>query len=272
MMPHLTNLFPQVLYEKISLLQQLVPTQKHRLSCEHFLAMKPCPYLQAIISTASQKIVGAEVLLRFQDKDGNCSSAGEFIELLEKSKHINDITLFLLDEVFRHFRSVRHLPTDFFFTFNICATQLTWKPLTERLLSYDTDFNIVLELVERSTFPHDDSTATAINGLVEQGVMFAIDDFSAGHTSLKYLESMNLTFLKIDQDLTTCREGELRYKNTLTGLLALARELDISLIAEGVESEEQAKLLSEKGIPLLQGYHYCRPMEISDFIEKYLIR
>lgn len=257
-------------YKKLDLFRLFKPRPVHKSSLECFLEMNSYPYLQPIVSAITGEVIGAEILLRFIDKDGSCYAPGTVIEELENSRHINKLTVDLINNIHQHFLPIAsNLPNDFFFTFNICSSQLANDPLREAALKFSDNFNMVLEIIERSVLEIDDDIQVAVEEMSNEGIQFAIDDFGAGHTSLKYLEIMNFSFLKIDRDLTRAHQGKLIYKNTVCALVELARKLNMSLIAEGVETQEQVTLLTEAGAELLQGYHYSMPLSVPHFIKEY---
>ncbi|MDU7868216.1 MAG: EAL domain-containing protein, partial [Pantoea sp.] len=122
---------------------------------------------------------------------------------------------------------------------------------------------LVVELTERDALPVVDQSVIA--QLHEIGVRLAIDDFGTGHSSLSYLKDLKPDVLKIDK-IFTAAIGTDAINATVTDMvISLAQRLNISLVAEGVETAEQAAYLRARGVDHLQGYYYARPMPIGDF-------
>jgi EAL domain-containing protein (putative c-di-GMP-specific phosphodiesterase class I) len=104
-----------------------------------------------------------------------------------------------------------------------------------------------------------------MNALGEIGIQFSLDDFGTGYSSLQYLKTLPLNQLKIDQsfvrDLTTNSSDE----TIVLTIITMAQSLGLNVIAEGVETEAQLKLLTEHGCENYQGYYFSRPVPIEDF-------
>jgi EAL domain-containing protein (putative c-di-GMP-specific phosphodiesterase class I) len=229
--------------------------------------MNTCPYIQPIICSSTRRLMGAEVLLRLKDERGNYFSANaDFAdEMLDK------FTLKLIDDIQTSFLPLRNrLPTGFFFTFNICASQIANPVLKTSAYRFADDFNMMLEVNERSINDIEDPMLESIQEMMDAGIQFAIDDFGAGCSSLKYLENMGFCMLKLNRDLTLIHRGELVYKKTVAALAGLAIMLNIRLGAEGIQSEDQARCLAERGVNLLQGRHYSHPLPVNEFISNYI--
>ncbi len=230
--------------------------------------MEASPCIQPIVCSATQRLIGAEVLLRFNDKNNHRFAADTNID----EGMFDNFTVNLIDEVHTCFHPLRKkLPPGFFFTFNICARQITQPALKASACRFSDSFNMMLEVNERSINSIDAPMLDSMQELQDAGIQFAIDDFGAGCASLKYLERMDFCLLKLNRELTLSHEGELIYKKTLSALSGLAIMLGIRLGAEGVQSEDQAQRLAERGVNLLQGRYYSRPLAMEKFILNYIV-
>ncbi|WP_435927731.1 EAL domain-containing protein [Dryocola sp. BD613] len=229
--------------------------------------MEAFPYIQPVICAATQRLIGAEVLLRFRDSQSHDLAADTTIN----KQALDKFTVKLIDEVHTRFYPLRNkLPQGFFFSFNICASQLSQPELKKTACNFSDDFNLMLEVNERSIDATEAPMLDSIQEMRNAGIQFAIDDFGAGCASLKYLEKMDFCLLKLNRDLTLTHQGELLYKKTLSALSGLAIMLDIRLGAEGVQTGEQARRLVERGVNLLQGNYYSRPLTVETFIVNYV--
>ncbi|WPU21966.1 EAL domain-containing protein [Cedecea neteri] len=231
------------------------------------------PFIQPIF-THDNKLTGGEVLLRV-NKDGHIHSPVSFIGALEKTDLMNSIVINLIQKVGKQFYCKKEqLPGDFYFSFNITASQLFEASVLNEVKKFCADFDgyatIVLEIVEREPLILDDEMLDVIEGLIAHGVRFAIDDFGSGTSSLKYLEHVGFSIIKLDKTLTVSNKDELVYKNVIKAMVALSHSLNIKLIAEGVETNCQQELLEQEGVDSMQGYHLAKPMGATDFINTFI--
>ncbi len=155
----------------------------------------------------------------------------------------------------------------FHIAINVAASHFRDRLIVEDLQRFWWPANplpkLVVELTERDALPVIDQTVVA--QLHEIGVRLAIDDFGTGHSSLAYLKDLKPDVLKIDK-IFTAAIGTDAINATMTDMvISLAQRLNIALVAEGVETAEQAHYLRERGVDHLQGYYYARPMPIEDF-------
>ena len=240
---------------------------RYKTSPNPWLQMETLPHIQPIICSATQRLIGAEVLLRFNDERGHYLTADMNIN----EKALDNFTVTLIDEIYDCFHPLRNkLPEGFFFAFNIRANQLTRPAVKHAAYRFSDSFNMMLEVNERSIDNLDEPMLDSMREMQDTGIQFAIDDFGAGCSSLKYLESMDFCLLKLNRELTLTHQGELVYKKILSALAGLAIMLDIRLGAEGVQSRDQAQRLAERGVNLLQGRYYSRPLAVEKFILNYI--
>ncbi|MEB6115077.1 EAL domain-containing protein [Enterobacter roggenkampii] len=231
------------------------------------------PFIQPVCK--GDKIVGGEVLLRVL-KDGIYQSPEKYLSAMESCEVINDVTCSLMSDVKTFFEGYEgSLPDDFYLSFNICARQLNSSRVIEAVTDFKKTFDgriaVTLEIVERGTMNLDDFALDAMQQLTESGVRFAIDDFGSGSSSLKYLGYTGFTILKIDKNLTLTHKGCLVYGAILESVALLSEKLDIQIIAEGVESNNQYRLLTKTGISLYQGYLCSPPISLNSFSKQFLL-
>lgn len=250
-----------IFFEAIEGLRRLIKQWKFKKWIEnvHFY---PC--IQPIFNATGNKIIGCEVLLRARTCHGEISPLS-FISDLEKSIYINDVTAFLLKDIETCFyKHLNLLPENFYFSFNIYASQLNCQELIYALLAFQKKFagsaNLVLEIVERSILDLNDENIMAMEALRHEGVQFAIDDFCAGTASLKYIEHAGFTTIKIDQGLTTLSGDSLQYQKVINAIVIFSLQMGFSVIAEGLDvaarhrvqfhmSEKEAVNLLGQNIP-----------------------
>lgn len=229
------------------------------------------PYFQPQLNTAGQ-VTGAEVLARWQHAEHGVLAPSYFIEVAEQAELIEQIDLQMLRQACFQLALWQQSPA-------MCTLRLAVN-VSARLL-YRSDFvTVILQfLAESGANPHQlkleltetillDDMTTAIarmQVLKERGIRFSIDDFGTGYSSLAYLQKLPLNQLKIDQSFVRgLLEGESSVA-IIKAICVLADNLDLEVIAEGVETEAQYQKLLSLNCYHFQGYLFGRPMALAEF-------
>ncbi|MAG29538.1 MAG: GGDEF domain-containing protein [Deltaproteobacteria bacterium] len=232
---------------------------------------------QPIRDARTGRLSAAEALLRWVDSDGQAVSPDEFIPVAEETGLIIDIGTWVLRTAChqaQRWKADGHAA--FRMSVNIAVEQLRDLGIVEAVdqMLYETGLSpseLELEITETSILDADPIIVAAIGALTDMGVGFALDDFGTGYSSLSVLQRFPIERLKIDRSFVS-GVGESRSDRALTSaIVALAKRLDLSVVAEGVETEEQVRFLSELGCDELQGYLFSRPLPPEDF-ERFLVR
>jgi EAL domain-containing protein (putative c-di-GMP-specific phosphodiesterase class I) len=223
-------------------------------------------YCQPLINAKSGECDGMELLLRWHNQRQGWIAPDVFIPLAERQNLIAPLTRFVLAKVVAELPNLPQCPS-FHIAINVAASHFRDRAIVEDLQNIWWPANpmpkLVVELTERDALPIIDQSV--VSQLHEIGVRLAIDDFGTGHSSLAYLKDLQPDVLKIDK-IFTAAIGTDAINATVTDMvISLAQRLNISLVAEGVETAEQAHYLRERGVDHLQGYFYARPMPIEDF-------
>ncbi len=121
-------------------------------------------------------------------------------------------------------------------------------------------------MTERELIEPTDITRQLFEQLHAMGVMIAIDDFGTGHSSLGYLRKFNVDFLKIDQSFVAMIGIDALSRHILDTIIELSAKLDLGIVAEGVETQEQADYLTAHHVNFMQGYLFGKPMPAADFL------
>lgn len=234
------------------------------------------PYIQPIFSNDGDTIKGCEALLRIRS-NGELLSPSSFICELEIHNMMDDVVCQLINGVLDFFKPYKNiLPADFYFSFNIYASQLKSKPVVDVISFFNSCFRkhagLVIEIIDRGVEKLDDDAIAIMDSLMAQGIQFAIDDFGTGATQLKIIEHIGFTTIKVDRELTIYSCGELVYKNVIEAIVMLSHKLGIKVIADGVESSEQIALLDRAGVDGMQGFFLSRPMPMEQFVCSYITR
>jgi diguanylate cyclase (GGDEF)-like protein len=219
---------------------------------------------QPVVEAGSGAVSGVESLARWTPPQGRVSP-DVFIPLAEKSGLI-----FRLGEIVLE-RSIRFAKAHdgMYISINVSPTQLCASDFAEGitaiLMRENFDPNrLILEVTEGVLFEVPMQARSAIAALRATGVRFALDDFGTGYASIGTLSSFAFDILKLDRSLVQALDSQ-RGRAVLEATVSLAEALGIPVIAEGVETAEQAAQLHELGCQFLQGYHFGRPVSAEDF-------
>lgn len=230
------------------------------------------PYLQPLVESHSGQVVGAEVLMRWCHPAEGIIPPDQFIPQAEACGLIVPMTAQLMERVGEALAHCQHqLPRGFHLGVNITPRHFQESALPElcrRLLDrFEPDrISLILELTEGEELIDDAHTLSVLAQLRAMGVRLAIDDFGTGYSSLAYLQRFRVDYLKIDRSFVRHMGSESLSGHIVESVIDLARRLGLALVAEGVEREEQARFLRERGVGLLQGYLYGHPEPLSRFI------
>jgi diguanylate cyclase (GGDEF)-like protein len=228
-------------------------------------------HYQSQIDLASGKIVGVEALVRWQHPDKGLIEPSYFIPVAEDTGLIVSLGEWVLNEACREARGWQvsgQPPVKV--TVNLSARQFRERDLvgTVRgaLDSAELDPSCLeLELTESVVMEDADSTITTLEDLSNLGVQLAIDDFGTGYSSLSYLKRFPIDKLKIDQSFVRDVTNDPEDAAIASAIIALARSLNVKVIAEGVETEEQLAFLREHGCEEGQGFYFARPVPGHEF-------
>lgn len=223
-------------------------------------------YCQPLINACNQQCVGIELLLRWQNPRQGTISPDAFIPLAEQQHLIVPLTCFVLRETAA---ALELLPQqhDFHISINVAASHFKDNSIIDDLHRYwfpaRPQQQLILELTERDALP--EVSHHVVRDLHQLGVKLAIDDFGTGQSSLAYLETLSPDILKIDKIYTSAIGTDAVNSKVTEIIISLGHRLQIDLIAEGVETDDQAAFLQQQGVTLLQGYLYAKPMRLLQF-------
>jgi diguanylate cyclase (GGDEF)-like protein len=228
---------------------------------------------QPLIDLAENRVYGAEALVRWSHpRLGNISPV-EFIPVAEECDLIGPLTGYMLDQVGRHLARWRdmRLPS-IQVSVNVSGARFGQQRLVEMtrrvIRTYGlTPQQLILELTEYTLMTNRQETLEILLHLQREGVGIAIDDFGTGYSSLAYLKSFPIDTLKIDKSFVDEVATDPNDQAIVRAIIALARSLELEVIAEGVETEEQRDFLFNLGCHRFQGYLYGRPMPPEVFEE-----
>jgi EAL domain-containing protein (putative c-di-GMP-specific phosphodiesterase class I) len=245
---------------------EMALTMRHGLAERQFSLR-----LQPIIDIATSSPVGAEVLLRWDRPGLPEIGPADFIPVAERTGVIVDLETWVLEEAVGILRDWRLDPTTarMRLAVNISGRHIVegnLAPLLDELCrraSVDPTL-IDLEITETHLVADIARAGAVVDELRAQGVNVAIDDFGTGYSSMSYLHRLTVDTLKIDQVFVAGMCDNRLDRTIVELLLRLGDSLGMTVVAEGVDSEQKLTLLRELGCPWAQGYHIARPMSIAD--------
>lgn len=231
-------------------------------------------HYQPILSFKTKKVVGFEALMRWPQEDGSMISPAVFIPVAEESGLIIDASKWALKEACltlkrleRDLAAAGQQPeSPLFMSVNFSALDFAEENFTDTL--YDTlsttdikPQQIRLEITESLLMQDPEQAKNTLNMCKQAGLKISIDDFGTGYSSLSYLHSFPIDTIKIDRSFVCRMVDEANSKALVNSLIALATSLNMATVAEGVENEAEAELLTNMGCDMVQGFFYCKPMD-----------
>lgn len=231
-------------------------------------------HYQPQISLKTEQIIGVEALLRWNHPEWGTISPAEFIPIAEETGSITKIGEFVLEEACRqnkYWQDIGLAP--FRVAVNISARQFAQKDLTEIVSAILKKTGLAaryleLELTE-TIIQNADSAITTMEELAALGVHLSIDDFGTGYSSLSYLKLFPIDSLKIDQHFTRNIKSDSKDAALVKTIIRMAHDLELNVIAEGVETEEQLEFLKTEQCNQAQGYYFNRPLPAQEIEDIY---
>jgi diguanylate cyclase (GGDEF)-like protein/PAS domain S-box-containing protein len=230
-------------------------------------------HYQPQVNMESGEIFAAEALLRWRQPGKNAASCSEFITIAEESGLILPIGQWALREAcmqLKRWRAVGH--SDMRIAVNFSARQFHQPHLHETVMEVLKEAELPpealeLEITESVLVQHDEENAELLKRLSATGVQLSLDDFGTGYSSLSYLQRFPIHALKIDRSFVSGIDQDANQTAIVTAIIAMAQSLRLTVIAEGVESMEQAAFLKRHGCLVAQGYYYSKPVPEAVFTE-----
>jgi EAL domain-containing protein (putative c-di-GMP-specific phosphodiesterase class I) len=228
---------------------------------------------QPQVDSNDGRIVGAEALLRWAHPRRGLVSPVEFIPLLEAADLMHIVGQFVLREAIAqaaHWREAASIDDRFKLSINVSPQQFRHENFTQLVRGIVTeqgiDANMIdLEITEGMIIDDIDHTVASMNALRTFGLHFSIDDFGTGYSNLNYLKQLPLDTLKVDQSFVRNIPHDPNDTAIVRTILAMAAQLNLNTVAEGVETQAQLALLRDMGCHVFQGYLYSPPVMPAEF-------
>lgn len=231
-------------------------------------------YLQPKFHPVTEKIVGAEALVRWVSPTDGIILPGRFIPIFEENGFITRLDDYMISEVAKlqsewKINGRKPIPV----SVNISRVNFVKENLAEHIChlvdGYGADYTgIELELTESAFFGNKQLLQKILKELKMCGFRISMDDFGAGYSSLNSLKDLPIDVLKLDMEFfhgeDTQERGEIVVKETIR----LAKALNMKIVAEGIEKKEQVEFLAEQGCDMIQGFYFAKPMPVEEFNER----
>ena len=226
---------------------------------------------------AQGRLIGAEALIRWEDKIKGRLSPADFIPVAEESNLILTIGKWVLMEACSQIKTweddgLVNLP---YLSVNVSSRQFRQQDFVKQV-KHALDATglapsrLGIELTESIMIVDIKDTVDKMNALKSLGVTLAVDDFGTGYSSLVYLKQLPLDVLKIDREFVRDILSDSNDAVIVETIIGMAKHMNIKVIAEGVETAEQLAFLTGKGCAIFQGYYFDQPLSAANFAEKYL--
>ena len=225
-------------------------------------------HYQPIVELSSGKMCGVEALVRWDHPERGLILPGEFIPLAEETALIVPLGRWVLEQACLQMRA---LPAPLTLSVNLSGRQLMQPELVEQvrraMALADLDpRRLRLELTETVLIESGPAAMERLDELRKLNLSLCIDDFGTGYSSLSYLHQLPIEGLKIDLSFIKAMVTDQRKIKIVQSILMLGKGLDIEVVAEGVETAEQAALLLRLGCERAQGYYFARPMPFEEIL------
>ena len=219
----------------------------------------------------TKKVVGIEALIRFK-KGNKIILPSAFIPFLEKTGKIKKITTFLVNQTLSDLKKIHQAGfKDIKLAINLSAIQLYQENLVDLIIEHLKEVNLprhVLEceITETALIKDNPKQMGTLSNIKKKGIALALDDFGSGYSSFDYLRQFNINTLKIDQKFIKTLLKNEKNAYIVKAIIQLGHQLNLTVLAEGIETKEQEKWLLKNKCEQGQGFYFAKPMPLSDLI------
>ncbi len=233
-------------------------------------------FLQPKFRISDGHNVGAEALVRWVEADGTIIFPNEFIPHFEANGFIVELDLYMLISVCKLLQAwMSKGLTCHPISVNFSRVHLLSTDFVDQIEDIVDSYNIPrkyieLELTETTILDHEAELQCISENLRGRGFNFSMDDFGSGYSSLGFLKDFEMDVVKIDKSFLEKSKNEDRGNRVVENVVKMVKDLEMTTVAEGVETQEQVEFLNRIGCEVAQGYFYEKPMPAADYEKKYL--
>ena len=235
-------------------------------------------FLQPKFNLKTDELVGAEALVRWQNPDGSYRYPGEFIPLFEKNGFCLNLDMYMFEQVCQQLKEwldsgIKPIPISINQS-KILFSNLKYPDyITQITEKYNVSPRLItLEVLEGVATDNLQQLNALLDELHAKGFKISMDDFGSGYSSLNMVYQLAIDELKLDRGFLSksTQENEQRRQIILEQIISFAKKLGISIVAEGIETEEDKENMLSLDCEYGQGYFYAKPMSVQDFTERYM--
>ena len=257
------QMFNQTMHEQATERLQLETELRRAVELEEFLV-----YYQPIVDLQSGRTAGFEALVRWRHPSGGIVPPDKFIPIVEETGLIVPLGLWILRQSCRRLRRWQTENTrnsNLTMSVNLSCKQFVQTDLAERVAEILSETEIEagslrLEITESHLMEDSETAIRVMNRLRALGVKLSIDDFGTGYSSLSYLHRLPVSYLKIDRSFVGAMQTAPENREIVRTIIMLAKNLNLEVVAEGIEQSGQADYLKSLGCHFGQGYFYSKPV------------
>ena len=228
------------------------------------------PYFQPKIDARTMEVIGVEALVRWNHPQRGLIFPGEFIPFAEESGAILEIDRLVMKKALKEMKLwyIEGLPMGRL-SLNISGKQFENSNFIQEIeqtiasLKFDTNY-LEFEVTESQILQNQKKAAEILTKFKSLGIKISLDDFGTGYSSLSYLKSLPVDRLKIDRSFIMDIPDDKDDVAIVKTIISLAKNLELDVIAEGVETQEQVDMLLKEGCNFIQGYYFAKPMNAKD--------
>lgn len=229
---------------------------------------------QPVVDTKTEKLKGAEALIRWRHEEYGVVPPMSFIPVLEQDSLFPELGKWILKQSLIDCKKILDKNPDFVINVNLSYAQLEKGNFSQDVIDIlkETQFpakNLCLEITERCRLLNISHLKKIFETLRDQGIRVALDDFGTGFSSLGILRDLPVNTVKIDRGYVMNVENDEKDCNTVRFISDLAKSFSAEVCAEGIETEGMRDKLRELAVTSLQGYYYSKPIEIDEFYNKF---
>ncbi len=235
-------------------------------------------YIQPKMDLADEKLYGAEVLVRWEINDGKVIPPSQFIPLFNKNGFCVKLDMHMLEKACKLIREwIDSGIEPIHISINQSRLLFFEANYVDKVVSITAKYSvppslITLEVLEEIYCEDIEEINKKIAELRKHGFLISIDDFGSGYSSFSTMGELRVDELKLDRNFLITASGNngWRMKIVIDQVIRMARRLHLSVVAEGIETKENEKLVKTLGCDFGQGYYYCKPIPANEFNERYM--
>lgn len=230
------------------------------------------PYYQPVMNMVDGSLVGCEMLVRWEKKSGKLVTPGVFIEYAEATGLAIPMTIKLMEQMRDDLSELCAQAPDLKIGINLFEGHFRDTSIVEDVQAIFEGSKVgyrqlVFEITERRPLENQLATKSVIGGLQALGCRVAMDDAGTGHSNLEYIQTLGIDILKIDKVFVNMISPDEENVPVLDGLISMAADMGLSVVAEGIETEAQAIYLREHGVIEGQGFLFAPALTCASFVE-----